>query len=167
MERKTSPGKRHYIWLTLNVVACALWLTIASARRAMTAGSCIVNLQAVSTGTLLYTLDHDDQLPPAIAWGDAVISYTAGKKQFACPNIDIEPADGMGHAYSDALSLKKWSSFKDAAHTPMIFDTHLLQWNAHALPNSFATEFKGNSSFLDGSAHPTSVEEMTHPTGFR
>jgi prepilin-type processing-associated H-X9-DG protein len=104
-----------------------------------------------ATAALIYAADHDDSLPSALEWMDAVLPYTK-TSALQCPMV----RDGHGYAMNDAVSRKKTPKIVDPNKVVMLFETEDLAYNAHGKPPSLTTPGPRHGSrsvaFADGSA---------------
>lgn len=116
--------------LALIVIAMPVGHDKDSVRRT----ACLGNLQEEALALLTYAADNDDRLPFADRWANAAFSQTRADKwsdinEFRCPVLTDDAA--FGHAFHDGLSRKTIASQADPYHTPMLFDSTDVRWNAH------------------------------------
>jgi len=150
MARDPAKPRRRIPWLVLNVAACLIWLAVPRIQRSISAESCIANLTQITGATMIYSMDHDDRLPPASTWADATLPYTIGRTAYACPDIDGSQADQFGHAFSTALSLRAIKSVADPSSQVLFFDSSDLRWNANGDPAKAVSGGRWNVATLDG-----------------
>ena len=65
------------------------------ARQAM----CMSNLKQLALCMMMYTLDHDGQLPPADSWYEPLKTYAGEAAIFACPS-DAKPVNGLSYFFN-------------------------------------------------------------------
>jgi hypothetical protein len=151
---RSSSGKpRHYLWIVVNILACASWFAIANYRDEVAASGCLSHLGDTATACMVYSMDYDGGMPPPARWMDATLPYVHGMRSFECPLR--KPHDGQfGHALADNMAGANLRRINDLANTPMIVDSDNLFWNAVS-ENRQLTLKNGqpvHAAFLDGSA---------------
>lgn len=119
--------------------------------------SCSSNIKELTQGIALYSQDWDDRLPPASAWRDAIQpTFSKQTYLFCCPDFPAPPPI-LGLAYNSLLSHKCRKEVLVPAVTPLLYDSNLLQANAHApgiqglaAPPRHHDHTKNAVGFLDG-----------------
>jgi len=103
-----------------------------SARVAGERGECNAHLRIIACEFPLYASDHDDRLPEAAGWMDAILPYImdTSMEGISCPAVSSDDGQQLGYAMNSSLSNKKVDSVKEPSATPLIFDSVLLRWNA-------------------------------------
>jgi len=64
---------------------------------------CVQKLQQLTQALLAYAEEHDDRLPLAAVWQDAITPYMEGDKPFVCPS---HPTEECSYAFNATLSEK-------------------------------------------------------------
>jgi prepilin-type processing-associated H-X9-DG protein len=114
--------------------------------------TCPENLKQLHKAVLLYADEWDGNLPPADHWMDLIKKNVPDDKQLHCPSIDGQA--NFGYAMNAALGGKRWQEVKDAARTPLFYDSSDMQPNAHdavtSLPSPGRHEGRNNVVYVDG-----------------
>jgi hypothetical protein len=84
---------------------------------------CVNNMKQLSLAMRGYALDHNDQLPPAASWCDAIQSNVGSPKIFQCPS---EPGRRCAYAFNTKLDGKKVSEVDP--QTVVLFESD-AGWN--------------------------------------
>jgi Domain of unknown function (DUF4190)/GYF domain 2 len=84
---------------------------------------CVNNMKQLSLALRGYALDHNDQLPPAASWCDAIQSNVGSPKIFQCPS---EPGRRCAYAFNTKLDGKKVSEVDP--QTVVLFESD-AGWN--------------------------------------
>jgi len=93
--------------------------------------TCRSNIKQLSQNINLYAQDWDDRLPMASALSDAIWNFEDHLLSFRCPDYPVN-APGLGYAYNSNLSLRRRATVADPGTTPLLYDSDILQSNAHA-----------------------------------
>jgi hypothetical protein len=64
---------------------------------------CINKLQQLASALVAYAEEHDNRLPLAAVWQDAITPYVEGEKAFVCPSF---PKEECSYSFNAALSEK-------------------------------------------------------------
>lgn len=93
-----------------------------SARRAM----CLANMRQLAMAMMMYAQDHENRLPPANRWCDAINPYTRNQAIFKCP------ADKAKYSYAMNFNLSKRAitAIPNPAKTVMLFESTQGRKNA-------------------------------------
>jgi len=124
------------ILLGLGVIAVAgsiLFPAISAARRTARAATCRSRARQLSAAILMYAFDHDDRLPLAGNWSDAVIGHESSRamrKLWICPATGSQP----GYAFYAPLGGRSVQAMSEheLSTTPMLFEATTRGWNATA-----------------------------------
>jgi prepilin-type processing-associated H-X9-DG protein len=108
------------IWIML---LTSLWLIFAGVFHIACAATkaketkCLANLMQLGTATMMYVQDHNETLPPAENWEDALKPYL--KTSLRCPSVKL----GMSYAMNKALSKKKLEELERPADVVLFFES--------------------------------------------
>lgn len=89
------------------ILAAILFPVFAQAREAARRTACASNLKNLATATLMYTSDHDEQLPLAayalpnfafVTWHDLLDPYARNQQIWLCPSSPLRKTDQGGKA---------------------------------------------------------------------
>ncbi|HLK56804.1 MAG TPA: hypothetical protein VKU00_09580 [Chthonomonadaceae bacterium] len=107
--------------------------------------SCLSKEKEQGAALLLYALDFDDHLPPAVTWMDASLPYlkrvdsqpnrnnTVNIDSLRrCPSVQSAGPEDYGYAMNSLLSGPPLSKLKAPETQPLLFDSDWLWRNAHA-----------------------------------
>jgi len=134
-----------WVWIVIGIAclcgcacipisAAILFPVFAQARLAATKASCMSNVRRVGLGQLMYTVDSDDQFPPASKWIDATERYDQGEVRiYTCPAVSRNHGE-YGYAMSAKLSGKKKSDLNPS--DVLTYETVELHRNANGDPDS-------------------------------
>ncbi len=144
VDRGLTMGKRTKvvaIGIVLMVAVGAVWVAIAGrfadAREQARATSCLSNVKALGLAMLMYSRDHDDQLPPRDDWECRLAPRAKGALIYDCPSTSGDDArywhqvhvDGvrwsrfrLGFACSAEVAGQAVSGFEERGTTPMLWD---------------------------------------------
>ena len=84
---------------------------------------CVTNMKQLGLAVRVYAVDHNDQLPPAATWCDAIQSNVGSPKVFQCPS---EPGRRCAYAFNAKLDGKKVSEIDP--QTVVLFESD-TGWN--------------------------------------
>jgi hypothetical protein len=143
------------LWILIAAFLFVLSFVVPTLRAAKRGELCLTRLQSLGVSMLLYTMDHDDRLPPTAVWADAVKAGGADPVAFRCPCLD----GGLyGHAFASAMGGAQVGALVEPAKAPLVFDSNDPSWNASGDPRRMlpAGGRYGNDLsgvvFADGSA---------------
>jgi hypothetical protein len=85
--------------------------------------NCVNNLKQLGLAVRMYAADHNDLLPPAATWCDAIQGGIGSSKAFQCP---AEPGQRCSYAFNAELDGKKEN--KISSQTVLLFESD-LGWN--------------------------------------
>ncbi|HOY58965.1 MAG TPA: DUF4190 domain-containing protein [Verrucomicrobiota bacterium] len=118
--------------LFMPVMAGIMLPALAKAKSQAQSITCMNNLKQLALGALMYANDYNDQLPPADAWCDAVLKYTAGSEAvFHCPSG--APGQRCHYGYNARLTGKSLASVKDPDKVVLFFEVD-GGWNVSGGP---------------------------------
>lgn len=153
-------------------LAILYFLFVDSINQAKKAGG-IGGMKAAAAGILMYSLDNNGHFPPADSWMDAAQPYSRSKDAFRSPIASIGGKDVYGIAFRTELGSKQMNNAPDIDRWAMLFDSSLLQRNAHSgletLPTPGRYKTKEGSAniiaFADGSALAIPDSKRKEPGG--
>jgi prepilin-type processing-associated H-X9-DG protein len=124
---------------------------IARAKQRAQSINCVNNMKQLALAVRMYTLDHNDQLPPAATWCDAIQGDAGSSKVFQCP---AEPSRRCSYAFNAKLDGKNEKEVNP--QTVLLFESD-AGWNgsggANALKPHQHSNRAVNVAFADGSVH--------------
>lgn len=101
-----------------------------SARKSM----CASNMRRVGVAMMMYVNDHNDKLPPAANWVDAMTPYTKNAAVLKCPETS-----GWGYAYNADYGGKKTADFQRPDTAVLVIETSAQRKSATVTTASIAT----------------------------
>ena len=114
--------------------------------------TCPDNLRQLHKAALLYADEYDGMLPPADNWVELIKKNVPEDSQLHCPSV--HGVNEYGYAMNPSLGGKRWQEVKDAAHTPLFYDSSNLAAGAHddvsSLPSPGRHDGHNNMVYLDG-----------------
>ena len=155
----------------LPVGGALVFPALMKAREKMQEAGCADHLRSQANALIAYAADHDDRLPPANNWMDAITPALAPDKNirflrrressvFRCPAVN---RPSFGYAYSKALNMVPIGFLGAPANTPMTFDSRQLGRDAVASPPDAPEEGRheglNNYSYADGHVKSIRVGE--------
>jgi prepilin-type processing-associated H-X9-DG protein len=169
-----------YIWLGVGGCLCIVLMGVGliaafmmpqlnRGREGLALGGCLQNMRALGMSLSMYEQNNNDMLPPADHWMDGISSTLSlsslptSSKQLdsygllRCPEIaQLQDRTKFGYAFLDGLNSGE-SSIADRNLTPVIFDSTLLDWNAHGpLSTQPIPPRHSQNHFLFADGHVTS-----------
>jgi prepilin-type processing-associated H-X9-DG protein len=146
-------------WVELGCVVVALVFAGAvfypvwrSARLAPPSSSCLSNLKQLAIGEGIYAMEHDDKLPPATLWMDAIEPNVKWPEAFRCPAIG--GGEGYGYAMNCTLPAQPTMDFQEPSTAVLLFESVLTARNAcsgvYGFPDPPRHNDKNAVAFLDG-----------------
>ncbi len=147
------------LFLLLIPVYAAMMLP-ALARAKFNAQSiyCISNMKQLGLAVRTYANDHNNQLPPAAMWCDAIQSYAGSSKIFQCPS---EPGRRCAYAFNAKLDGKKLDEINP--ETVVLFQSD-LGWNgsggAEALKPHRHSRYSVEVLLADGAVTPIARSKL-------
>lgn len=135
----------------------------------------IAGIKSAASSILMYSLDNNGYFPPADEWMDAAQPFSNSRDAFRSPVASIGGKDVYGIAFRTELGAKQMHGLADLDRWAMVFDSTLMQRNAHSgletlpTPGRYRTK-EGPSNivaFVDGSAHaiPDDKRKSSGPDG--
>lgn len=126
---------------------------LSSARNMAQRASCLSNVKELSAAISLYTQDWDAQLPPAMHWGDCIMtSIKHNQSLFHCP----ASKSPYGYAFNrvcNGLLLKK---INDPGQIVVLFEADATTYNKAGAIDALTSEQRQagrlNFGFADGHA---------------
>jgi hypothetical protein len=101
---------------------------LAQAKQKAQSISCVNNMKQLGLAVRVYSLNHNEQLPPAATWCDTIQTNVGSSKVFECP---AEPGRRCGYAFNAKLDGKKQSEINP--QTVMLFESD-AGWNGSGGP---------------------------------
>jgi prepilin-type processing-associated H-X9-DG protein len=122
---------------------------LAKAKQKAQTVNCASNMKQLALAVKVYAVDHNDQLPPAATWCDAIQSHVGSPKVFQCP---ADPDRRCAYAFNAKLDGKKEGEldpqtvllFESAAGWNGSGDVNALKPHKHSIRSA-------NVAFMDGS----------------
>jgi len=150
------------------VVSCVSVFLVASlvpvfmaAREAAHSRACVENLKQISTATLMYTEDWDDNLPRSSNWVSATNSYIKNVRVYHCAT-DTSGYPTLSYAYNEQLSGLRTKLVREPGNVIMQFDAS-SGWGAARDTSPIDFRHGGGDhatiAFADG--HVLSMREWT------
>jgi prepilin-type processing-associated H-X9-DG protein len=148
-------------FLLIPLLAAILFPVFAQARAKAQAVSCLSNLKQQSLGTLMYSQDYDEKLPPTKDWMTKLEPYLKNEKVFHCPSAKSSgPEKAYGYAFNSTISTVSVKKITTPEATAMLFDSNLEGESASSkgfVPMTPARHNKRNNiAYADG--HAKSIE---------
>ncbi len=109
--------------LMVPIYAAMLLPALARAKSKAQTIACINNMKQLALGVRMYATDHNNQLPPAATWCDAVQKYVGNPKVFCCPS---DPNRRSAYAFNAKLDGKKDNEIDP--QTVLLFESE-AGWN--------------------------------------
>jgi len=136
------------------LIGAVLFPVFAQAKMGGGHDSCMSHVRSLVHGALAYSQDYDDRLPDEGRWMDLEMPYVKREREF---HDRWGLADGLyGYAFRRSASGKMLDSFDSPAKFELVFDSTLLQRNAHSetstLPKPGRHGGFDSIGFLDGHA---------------
>jgi hypothetical protein len=121
------------LWFTLClgvILACVggcIYVAIARVVNERRNVECAGNMRLLLNAMVAYATDHNDVLPPAKRWSDALLPYVGGKRSaFACAAARNRTCS---YAMNVAAGGAKRSDIGNASHLVLLFESD-TGWNA-------------------------------------
>jgi prepilin-type N-terminal cleavage/methylation domain-containing protein/prepilin-type processing-associated H-X9-DG protein len=133
----------------LAVLAAILFPVFATTHHRRGPGSlCTSHVKQLTMALQMYAVDHEDRLPPAYAWHDAISPYVKSSVIWACPSRKNQKP---GYSFNALLHFGKLSPIV-SPEVPMVFESMIGRWNASDLGASFVTPHGGRGvvGYTDG-----------------
>lgn len=89
---------------SIPMMAAMMLPALSQAKQKAQAINCVNNLKQLGLAVRIYANDHNDQLPPAATWCDAIQGSVGSPKVFQCPS---EPGRRCAYAFNAKLDGKK------------------------------------------------------------
>jgi prepilin-type processing-associated H-X9-DG protein len=132
--------------LLLPVLAAMVLPALARAKDKAQSINCMNNVKQLSLAVRIYAGDHNDQLPPAAGWCDALLANVGSPQVFCCP---AEPGSRCAYALNDKLGGKRLAEVDP--QTVMFFEA-AGGWNQSGGPEAVLTPSRHRSVLLVGFA---------------
>jgi prepilin-type processing-associated H-X9-DG protein len=144
--------------LMLPLFAAMLLPALARAKYQAQRINCVSNMKQLGLAVRTYANDHNDQLPPAATWCDAIQNNVGSPKVFQCPS---EAGRRCAYAFNAKLDGKKESEVDP--QTVVLFESN-LGWNgsggaAQLKPHKHSSRTV-NVLLADGAVVPMSRSEL-------
>ena len=131
---------------------------LARAKQKAQTINCVNNMKQLALAVKIYAVDHNDQLPPAATWCDAIQGSVGSPKVFQCPS---EPGRRCAYAFNAKLDGKKEGEIDP--QTVLLFESD-AGWNSTGGADNLAPHKHSsrlvNVAFADGSVRPISRSRL-------
>lgn len=137
-----------------------IWQVVEQIRNAQTPyepkknKTCPENLKQLYNAVMLYADSWDNALPPAEIWMSAIRENVPKDEWLHCPEVAGEGGEQYGYAMNATLGSKRVLDIKDAAKTPLFYDSTDVKMDAHDFVNSLPKPGRhggrNNILYLDG-----------------
>jgi hypothetical protein len=107
-------------------LAAVLFPAFNQARQAARTNVCETRLEQVATATMIYAIDHDDRLPLADNWMDAIDPYIESQAALTCPG----GPGRYGYAFNREFSGANLETIPQPEGAILIFDSVMAARNA-------------------------------------
>ncbi len=135
-------GAAFMLLAALAVFAAILFPVFARAKEKAQATVCLSNVKQLGIAVLMYAADHEDTLPEADSWKDAITEYAGDNEAlFVCP------VTGQRYIFNEVLSAVALKDMDNPAETPMLWEPAL---DAEGLVGPHGGQF--NVGYADGHA---------------
>ena len=111
------------LFVSIPIMAAMTLPALAQAKQRAQQINCVNNMKQLALAVRIYASDHNDQLPPAATWCDAIQSAVGSPKVFQCPS---EPGRRCAYAFNAKLAGKKEGEFDP--QTVLLFESD-AGWN--------------------------------------
>lgn len=139
-----------FMLLGLLAVPAALLLpALAKAKQKAQTITCVNNVKQLALGVRLYSSDHNDVLPTAAKWDDAITQYIGSSRPFQCPTGDDRQR--THYAFNAKLSGVPDKQITSPGNTVMIFETD-GGWNLSGGPESLLKNSRHGRNLVVGFA---------------
>jgi prepilin-type processing-associated H-X9-DG protein len=132
---------------------------LARAKQKAQSINCINNLKQLGLAVRVYAADHNDLLPPAATWCDAIQGGVGSSKVFQCP---AEPGNRCSYAFNARLDGKKESEINP--QTVLLFESD-AGWNGSGGPEVLKPHKHSgrlvNVALADGSVHQVARSRLS------
>jgi prepilin-type processing-associated H-X9-DG protein len=141
------------VWLALSLPA------VAKAKSKAQSVACMNNVKQLCLAAIIYANDHNDQLPPATTWCDALQPSVGMPQVYQCP---AAPGARSGYGFNSKLSSKKLAEVNPL--TVMFFEA-AGGWNQTGGPEALRKPppHGGNCNvgFVDGHVESVSAARLS------
>lgn len=146
----TKPSKLTY-WLVFGFILCGIPCLVAGplyqglfgfsvgTNEANVTAQCANRLRKVGQAMEMYTVSNNGLYPPADRWIEATWTYASKRhpedetgSPYRCPSVWRKESQGYGYAFNNEVVGIRTSELPDPDGTPIVFDSTLLQKNAHS-----------------------------------
>lgn len=110
------------------ILAAVLFPVYATSSRGGPNTRCLSNLKQVTLAQLMYASDHDDRLPLASRWYDAVVPVYTKRSDVGCP---LSPDPRYGYAMLERQSGLHTVKVKQPEMEPLLIESVACIPNAH------------------------------------
>lgn len=149
-----------FVCLCLGVPLAILYFIFVGSMNESKKVTGLAGMKAAAASILMYSLDHNGYFPPADRWMDAAQPFANSEGAFHSPVASNGNKNVYGIAFRTDLGSKQMSPEQSAEPWAMVFDSTLMQRNAHSgletlpTPGRYRTK-EGPSNIValvDGSA---------------
>jgi prepilin-type processing-associated H-X9-DG protein len=145
--------------LMVPIYAAMLLPALARAKSKAQTINCVNNMKQLALAVRMYANDHNNQLPPAATWCDAVQIYVGNPKVFRCP---ADPDRRSAYAFNAKLDGKKDNEIDP--QTVLIFESQ-AGWNGAGGAERLALRHHSsgivNVAFADGAVRSLTRSQLS------
>ncbi len=141
-------GAAFMLLAALAIFAAILFPVFGRAKEKAQATVCLSNVKQLGVALMMYAADHEERLPEANSWKDAIAEYVGHNEAlFTCP------LTGQRYIFNEALSGVDLKALDNPQATPMLWEPAL-----HAGGQLGPHMGQFNVCYVDG--HATMVDEL-------
>jgi prepilin-type processing-associated H-X9-DG protein len=144
--------------LMVPIYAAMLLPALARAKSKAQTINCVNNMKQLALAVRIYANDHNNQLPPALTWCDAIQKEVGSPKVFHCPS---DPDRRSAYAFNAKLDGKKDNEIDP--QTVLIFESQ-AGWNGAGGAERLALRHHSsgivNVAFADGSVRSLTRSQL-------
>jgi type II secretory pathway pseudopilin PulG len=142
------------------ILAAMLLPALAAAKAKAQEINCINNEKQLDLAVRIYAGDHNNQMPPAATWCDAIQTYVGSEKPFKCPAANA--TSRCDYAFNAKLDGLNQNSINP--ETVVIFESD-AGWNASGGSEMLAIRHHHHGgifvvAFADGSVHAETESQL-------
>jgi len=149
-------------WIIIAVIAGAAFMLLAAlaifaaillpvfgrAKEKAQEAASLSNVKQLGMAVLMYAADHEETLPEANSWEEAIAEYVGDNKA-----IFICPATGQSYTFNEALSCVDLKDLDNPQQTPML-------WAPLRVTKRAAGPYQGQFAVCYADGHATIVDEL-------
>jgi prepilin-type processing-associated H-X9-DG protein len=135
--------------MAIPMMAAMLLPALARAKEKAESITCVNNMKQLALAVKIYSADHNDQIPPAATWCDAIQANVGSPKVFTCPT---QAGQRCAYAFNQKLDGKKEGEINP--QTVLLFESD-TGWNGSGSGSSVSPHKHSrrlvNVAYVDGS----------------